>query len=140
MGDVAMVASVLREFQDQHTDTEIIMVSRPLFSAFFDGIPRLKFHQFDPKYKHRGMSGLVKLFKELKPYGAKHVADLHNNLRSRFLDLLFRTTGYQVKILDKGRPEKKSINKATEQSIQTTQTYYRAIRRCIQSLGISCKS
>lgn len=127
MGDVAMVASVLREFQDQHTDTEIIMVSRPLFSAFFDGIPRLKFHQFDPKYKHRGMSGLVKLFKELKPYGAIQVADLHNNLRSRFLDILFRTAGYQVKILDKGRPEKKALtrqqNKVFKQLKLTTERY-----------------
>src|SRR5690606_13684546 len=111
MGDVAMVASVLREFQEQHTDTEIIMVSRPFFSAFFDGIPRLIFHPIEPKGNHNGISGLIKLFKELKKYKAKQVADLHNNIRSRFLDVLFRTAGHQVQILDKGRPEKKALTR-----------------------------
>ena len=91
MGDVAMVASVLREFQEQHTDTEIIMVSRPFFSAFFEGIPRVIFHPIDPKGKHKRVAGLVKLFNELKKYKAAQVADLHNNIRSRFLDLLFKT-------------------------------------------------
>lgn len=49
MGDVAMVASVLKEFQRQHTDIEIIMVSRKLFKPFFTSIPRLQFHGIDPK-------------------------------------------------------------------------------------------
>ena len=127
MGDVAMVASVLREFQEQHTDTEIIMVSRPLFSAFFEGIPRVIFHPIDPKGKHKGVAGLVKLFNELKKYKAAQVADLHNNIRSRFLDLLFKTAGYQVRILDKGRPEKKALtrekNKVFKPLKLTTERY-----------------
>ncbi len=127
MGDVAMVASVLREFQVQHTDTEIIMVSRPFFSAFFEGIPRVIFHPIDPKGKHRGVTGLVKLFNELKKYKAIQVADLHNNIRSRFLDLLFKTAGYQVRILDKGRPEKKALtrdkNKVFKPLKLTTERY-----------------
>jgi len=127
MGDVAMVASVLREFQEQHTDTEIIMVSRKFFSAFFEDIPRLIFHPIDPKVKHKGIPGLIKLFNELKKYKADQVADLHNNLRSRFLDILFRTSGFQVKILDKGRAEKKALtrkqNKVFKQLKLTTERY-----------------
>ncbi len=127
MGDVAMVASVLREFQEQHSDTEIIMVSRPFFSAFFNDIPRLIFHPFNPNAQHKGMMGLMKLFKELKKYKAQQVADLHNNLRSRFLNLLFKSSGLSIKSVDKGRAEKKALtrkrNKVFKQLKLTTERY-----------------
>ncbi|WP_312696335.1 MULTISPECIES: glycosyltransferase family 9 protein [Sphingobacterium] len=141
MGDVAMVASVLREFQAQHTDTEIIMVSRPFFSAFFDGIPRLIFHPIDPKGKHKGIPGLLKLFNELKKYKAKQVADLHNNIRSRFLDILFKTSGYQVQILDKGRSEKKALTRSKDKVFKplklTTERYADVLRKLGHSLQLS---
>lgn len=35
MGDVAMVASVLKEFCVQYPEVQLIMVSRPFFRAFF---------------------------------------------------------------------------------------------------------
>ena len=141
MGDVAMVASVLRKFQAQHTDTEIIMVSRPFFSAFFDGIPRLIFHPIDPKGKHKGIPGLLKLFNELKKYKAKQVADLHNNIRSRFLDILFKTSGYQVQILDKGRSEKKALTRSKDKVFKplklTTERYADVLRKLGHSLQLS---
>jgi ADP-heptose:LPS heptosyltransferase len=109
MGDVAMVASVLKELQNQHNDTEIIMVSRKLFAGFFDGIPRLRFHEFDPNVRHKGLSGLYRLFKELTAYRPTAIADLHNNLRSRVLDSLFILKGYSIQAQDKGRIEKWSL-------------------------------
>jgi len=109
MGDVAMVASVLKEFQAQHMDTEIIMVSRKLFKAFFEHIPRVIFHTIDPKVKHRGIEGLFRLFQELRAYKPDFVADLHNNLRSNVLNKLFAWRGYPVRILDKGRAAKKEL-------------------------------
>ncbi|MGO1595546.1 MAG: glycosyltransferase family 9 protein [Sphingobacterium sp.] len=111
MGDVAMVASVLSEFQERHQDTEIILVSRAFFSPFFDEIPRLVFHPFDPKGPHRGVLGLIKLYKELKVYQSNKLADLHNNLRSRFLNFLFKNSGYHVEVLNKGRKEKKALTR-----------------------------
>ncbi|MEI5984952.1 MULTISPECIES: glycosyltransferase family 9 protein [Sphingobacterium] len=127
MGDVAMVASVLKEFQQQHQDTEIIMVSRPLFSAFFQEIPRLTFHAIQPKGRHKGVFGLLSLFNELKSYKPYAVADLHNNIRSRFLDMLFKGIGKRVAILDKGRAEKKALtrpeNKIKKQLQLTTERY-----------------
>lgn len=127
MGDVAMVASVLKEFQQQHQDTEIIMVSRKLFAAFFEHIPRVKFHVIDPNVKHKGLSGIYRLFKELKTYKADYVADLHNNIRSRTLGFLFKIAGYKIQILDKGRQEKKELtrptNKVKKQLKLTTERY-----------------
>ncbi len=127
MGDVAMVASVLKEFCRQYPSVEIIMVSRPFFSAFFDGIKNVKFHVFEPKTKHKGFLGLVRLKKELTEYNADAVADLHFNLRSRVLDVLFSLSGIKVKQLDKGRSEKKSLtrkeNKVKHQLKLTVERY-----------------
>jgi ADP-heptose:LPS heptosyltransferase len=141
MGDVAMVASVLKEFQKQHDDTEIIIVSRKLFSAFFEHIPRVKFHAFDPKHKHKGLGGIYSLFKELKAYKAEFVADLHNNIRSRTLGFLFKIAGYRTQILDKGRQEKKELtraeNKIKKQLKLTTERYADVFRNLGFAINLS---
>lgn len=111
MGDVAMVASILKEFVQQHPTVTIIMVSRPLFKAFFEGIPNVQFHAFHPKEQHKGLKGILRLKKELASYGADAIADLHFNLRSRLLALLFKLSGLVVKQLDKGRKEKKALTR-----------------------------
>lgn len=43
MGDVAMVAPVLRAFVSQYPDVKITVVSRPFFKPFFSGIPNVVF-------------------------------------------------------------------------------------------------
>ncbi|MGB3103601.1 MULTISPECIES: glycosyltransferase family 9 protein [Sphingobacterium] len=111
MGDVAMVASVLKEFCIQYPDIEIIMVSKQFFAPFFDGIKNIRFHAIEPKTIHKGFFGLVRLKKELAQYGADAIADLHFNLRSRVIDLLFSLSGVKVKQLDKGREEKKALTR-----------------------------
>ena len=93
MGDVAMVASVLREFQEQHTDVEIIMVSRAFFAPFFEGIPRVLFHPIYPDKQHKGIIGLYQLFKELRAYKPTALADLHDNIRSNILSTFFLLSG-----------------------------------------------
>ncbi|WP_437922307.1 glycosyltransferase family 9 protein [Sphingobacterium sp. LRF_L2] len=109
MGDVAMVASVLRELKAQHKNLELVMVSRPHFAPFFENIPQLKFHPIFPEDQHKGPKGLWRLFNELKNYDIDYVADLHNNIRSRILTLFFKTAGYRLATLDKGRHQKKDL-------------------------------
>lgn len=127
MGDVAMVASVLNEFCQQYPTVEIIMVSRHFFAPFFDGIKNIKFHAIEPKTTHKGLLGLIRLKNELAQYGADAVADLHFNLRSRVLDVLFSLSGIKVKQLDKGRAEKKALtrkeNKVKHQLKLTVERY-----------------
>lgn len=133
MGDVAMVASVLREFNRCYPNVHIIMVSRAIFQAFFDDIPNLQYHIFDPKEKHNGLAGLWRLQKELSTYKADAVADLHFNLRSRVLDFLFRMQGIRVVQLDKGRKEKAALirphNKILMPLKPTTERYADVFRR-----------
>ncbi|MHC8947329.1 glycosyltransferase family 9 protein [Sphingobacterium hungaricum] len=137
MGDVAMVASVLAEFQEQNPDTEVIVVTRKPFFAFFDGIPRIRFHAIEPKSKHKGFFGLLRLYDELKTYKADYFADLHNNLRTKFLTGLFKFNSINLAILDKGREEKKALtsphNKVLKPLERTVERYADVFR----SLGFN---
>ncbi|SKB26205.1 ADP-heptose:LPS heptosyltransferase [Parapedobacter luteus] len=132
MGDVAMVGSVLHEFIHQHPGVRIVMVSNETFKPFFAGIGGLVFHPFYPQHIHRGIPGLYRLFKELKRYDPSAVADLHYNIRSRFLALLFRMKGIAVRQLDKGRKEKKALTRPYRKVLRplkpTTERYADVLR------------
>lgn len=111
MGDVAMVASVLRELVEHHPGLSVVMVSREFFKPLFAGIPRVVFHSCQFDETHRGLKGLYRLFAELKRYHPTAVADLHHNIRSRFLSLLFRLQGVAVRRLDKDRAAKNALTR-----------------------------
>lgn len=107
MGDVAMVASVLKQLCYRNPQAQVIMVSRAHFEAFFSGIPGVKFVAFHPKTTHKGFMGLFRLFKTLRSFAPATVADLHDNIRSNILLTLFRLSGIKTAQIDKGRKEKK---------------------------------
>ncbi len=127
MGDVAMVASVLKEFTQQNTEVEIVMVSRAPFEAFFNEINGVTFHAIHTKTKHKGIFGLFKLYKELKIYAPTGIADLHDNIRSRIVSGFFRIAGIKIRRIDKGRKEKQALtrkrNKIFKPLKQTVERY-----------------
>ena len=143
MGDVAMVASVLKEFSEQNPSTEIVMVSREAFKPFFDGIPNLIFHSIQPKTTHKGVAGLYKLYKELRKYKPTALADLHDNLRSRILSTFFRLSGTKIKRIDKGRAEKKALTRSTNKIFkplrQTVERYADVFRQLNFKIELSHK-
>nr|WP_121271441.1 glycosyltransferase family 9 protein [Pedobacter schmidteae] len=118
MGDVAMTAPVLKEFIQQYPDTELLVVSRTLFKPFFSDIPSLSFFPFEPKGKHKGFWGLIKLFWALRKQQVTAVADLHNNLRSRIIRFLFLITGIKIAVLNKGRKEKAALTRKEDKQLQ----------------------
>ncbi|MET3115301.1 ADP-heptose:LPS heptosyltransferase [Pedobacter sp. CG_S7] len=111
MGDVALTVPVLREFTQNYPETNIVIASRGLFEPFYKDIDNLTFHAFEPKIKHKGFFGLLKYFKELKKHDITAVADLHNNLRSAVLCVLFFMIGKKIRRLDKGRADKKKLTR-----------------------------
>jgi len=139
MGDVAMVASVLRELSAQHKQMELIMVSRPQFAAFFEGIPNLTFHPIFPDEQHKGPKGLWRLFNELKKYDIDYVADLHNNIRSRILTLFFKTAGYHLAILDKARHRKKELTRKRHKIFKPLRPTVERYADVFRNLGFSIK-
>jgi len=127
MGDVAMTAPVIKEFGQHYPDIKLTVVSRKLFAPFFNGIPNLLFHPFEPKGRHKGFLGLIKLFLELKKMNITAVADLHNNLRSRILGILFFIFGIKTIRVDKARADKKQltrkVNKVLKPLLPMTERY-----------------
>ncbi|MGY3052498.1 ADP-heptose:LPS heptosyltransferase [Pedobacter sp. UYEF25] len=143
MGDVAMVASVLKEFTVQNPTVQVIMVSRPQFEAFFTEINGVTFHAIHPRTVHKGLVGLFKLYQELKHFQAIGVADLHDNIRSRILSGFFRLAGVKIRRIDKGRKDKKALtrieHKIFKQLKQTVERYADVFRAFGFNLQLSHK-
>jgi ADP-heptose:LPS heptosyltransferase len=127
MGDVAMTVPVLKELLAKYPNLTLVVVSRKAFEPLFAGIPNIEFHPFEPKTTHKGLLGILRLFKELRSYKATALADLHENLRSNVLSRLFRFTGISIATLDKGRTEKKALTRKKNKQVvalkATTQRY-----------------
>lgn len=139
MGDVAMAASVLREFSEQNPSAELIMVSRSAFKPFFDGIPNLVFHAIQPKTIHKGIDGLYKLYQELRSYKPTAIADLHDNLRSRAICTFFRLTGTMIRRINKGRAEKKRLTRAQNKIFKPLRKTVERYADVFRELGFGTK-
>lgn len=118
MGDVAMTAPVLKEFTRDYPETELLVVSRALFKPFFEDIPNLIFYPFEAKKQHKGLLGLIRLFIALRKQHITAVADLHNNLRSRILSILFFFTGVKTARINKGRNEKQQLTRKQDKLLR----------------------
>jgi len=110
MGDVALTIPVLLGMRKQYPDVETVLLTRPAFKPFFSNIDGLKLFLPDFNGRHKGLLGIIRLFKELKRQTRiTYVIDLHDVLRSKILRLLFRISGVPVSVIEKGRSEKKSL-------------------------------
>jgi ADP-heptose:LPS heptosyltransferase len=139
MGDVALTVPVLREFSQHYPDAQIVMASRGLFEPFFKDITPLTFHTFDPKNKHKGFLGLLKYFWELKQYRITAVADLHNNLRSNIISILFFLCGKKVCKVDKGREDKKKLTRQLDKILVPLQLTSERYSEVFSKLGFPFK-
>ncbi|KQS36919.1 glycosyltransferase family 9 protein [Pedobacter sp. Leaf194] len=143
MGDVAMVATVLKEFSAQNPSVELVMVSRDAFKPFFEGIENLTFHAIYPNAMHKGIAGLYKIYRELQEFKPTAIADLHDNLRSRIISTFFRLAGIKIRRIDKGRAEKKALtrskNKAFKPLRKTVERYADVFRKLGFEVNLSHK-
>lgn len=112
MGDVAMTVPVIRAFVSQNPNVRLTVVSRPFFKPFFYGIPNVDFFAVDVNGRHKGFTGLLKLYSDLKKLDIDAVADLHNVLRSQVIRNLFSLSGKKIAFTDKGRADKKALTRA----------------------------
>ncbi|WP_133441061.1 MULTISPECIES: glycosyltransferase family 9 protein [Chryseobacterium] len=108
-GDVAMTVPVFTEFLQQNPDVQVVMVSRDNFKDLFEGIPNLIFRGIDVD-DYKGFWGLRKLGRTLlKEYRPDYIADLHDVIRTKTLDLFFIKNGFKVFKINKGKEEKEAL-------------------------------
>lgn len=112
MGDVALALPAVKAALDTYPDLRITFVSNKDYRDFFAGTDRLTFFPTDFKSTYKGLSGLFKLFSDLRragPFDA--VLDLHAVIRSWLIAAYFSARGLKVFRIDKGRQDKKAITR-----------------------------
>ena len=109
LGDIAMTIPVLRSFFKSYPNQKIIFVSRNYAKPLFDEFDNLDFIGVEFKNQYKGILGLIKLFKFLRKKNIKSVADLHNVIRTKILNFLFRITLKKVQFVKKGRSDRKKL-------------------------------
>lgn len=108
MGDVILLLPVLKGVLEANDNVEIYLLTQSGFFPVFRGINRLHLIEADLKGKHKGVSGLFGLYRKVKnEIRPDVVLDLHRVIRTFFLDVLFRLTGYRVVNFRKGTLRKK---------------------------------
>ncbi len=81
MGDVAMVAHVIRSLRVNYPDLKISMLTQGLFKPFFDGL-NVNLIPSDLEGRHSGFTGMRRLAREVVELGVDCVADMHSVLRT----------------------------------------------------------
>lgn len=134
MGDVAMTVPVIRALVEQN-QVKVTVVSRPFFEPFFKDIKNVEFFSVDLQNRHKGFSGLYRLFRDLKNKNVDYIADLHNVLRSKIIGVFFRFSGKKIAILDKGRKEKKALTRAENKVLKPLKSMHQRYADVFTELG-----
>ena len=128
MGDVAMLVPVLRCLYAQNQNIQVTLVTQKRFSPIFKEFIELQIISPDFIGKHKGLKGLYRLYRELKQIKPHRIADIHQNLRSRILGLFFRLSFMRIKVIDKGRTERKRLIRPTKKTMKPlTPQHYRYV-------------
>jgi len=97
LGDVAMLAPVVRATAEQYLDIEITVLSQKHMADLFANMPRnVLFHGVDLKYQ-----SLHEIVSRIGRFDL--VADMHGVWRSRYIRMVMRMHGSKVRIIHKGR-------------------------------------
>ncbi|MFA7136317.1 MAG: glycosyl transferase family 1, partial [Bacteroidales bacterium] len=89
LGDVAIAAPLVKAYAIANPTVKFTMVSRPMLEPLFKGVDNLLFYPAQLNGEHKGVKGLIKLWRELSSQKVTHVADLHSVLRTYILRVLF---------------------------------------------------
>lgn len=112
MGDVILTVPVIRSALELNTDLNIILVTNQFFAPFFFGIPRLRLFFPSLNDKHKGITGLYRLIKELEALGPySEVIDLQNSITTKMIRRIFMLKGIPTQSIDNGTADKKKILK-----------------------------
>lgn len=135
MGDVAISVPVLRAFREQYPSVKLTVLTRPFYAPMFADIIDCQLYAVDLKGKHKGLSGLYKLYRELRALGVDKVADFHNVLRSNVLKIFFQSSFIPFVQIDKGRAEKKALTRAENKRFKPLATSFDRYADVLSRLG-----
>lgn len=130
-GDVAMLVPVVYSVAQAYPDSRFIVLTRRAFLPLFKSLAKnVETMTFDPKEKHKGIRGLLRLRDGIKKRNFTHIADTHDVIRTKVVRTslaLFPKT--KTAHLDKGRGDKKRLiqNKDTASPLLSTPERYKQV-------------
>jgi ADP-heptose:LPS heptosyltransferase len=116
MGDVALLAPVLKTAAEENPGTKITLVTRPKFSGLFKSIRSVHVFPADVDSEFKGISGLLRLAAEIRALNPDVVIDVHDHLRTRILRFLLQLHNIRIVVFNKGRKEKKLFIRLKDKS------------------------
>ena len=138
LGDIAMTVPVVASLCRQYPSVQVTMLTNRLGAKIFQtvlaNVPNLNVRGIDVKRDYHGIRGLNRLYHELKSEGFDAVADLHDVLRTKWLNLRFTLDRTAKARIDKGRADKKALvaHKRNEQLKSSIERY----REVFTQLGL----
>lgn len=138
IGDVAMTIPVLWSLSKTYPDLEITFVSQKFAGNFIKYLPNVSFFEVDLKNRHKGLWGIIQLYFDLRKIGKwDMVADLHDVIRTKILRLFFNLTFTKVKVIDKGRADKRSLCRIDNKQLRQLETTIDRYARVFKKLGFT---
>ena len=130
LGDICMTLPVLDSVSRAYPDVQFTLLTSKAGAIVMETIlhrPNLSVKVIN-KRDYNGISGLNRLYKELKALEVDAVADLHDVLRTQWVDLRFWLSGMPVKRIQKGRSEKKALTSGSiHRQLKTSIERYRQV-------------
>lgn len=111
LGDICMTLPVIDSFCRAYPGVHVTFLTSKLGTIIAETVihqPNFSTRVCN-KNDYKGLGGLNRLYQELKTLQFDAVADLHDVLRTKWSDLRFRLAGVPVKVIRKGRNEKKDL-------------------------------
>lgn len=111
LGDICMTLPVLDSFCRTYPDVELTLLTSKIGAKVANTVihlPNFKCLAIN-KNDYNGLSGMNKLYNELREQHFDVVADLHDVLRTKWVRIRFKLAGKKVSVIDKGRKDKKSL-------------------------------
>ncbi|MBT8239454.1 MAG: glycosyltransferase family 9 protein [Croceitalea sp.] len=135
MGDVAMLVPVLMALTSKYPDLRITLLTRKRFEVIFSQVPHLKIIHAEVKGKHKGLLGIIKLFKQLKGLHFDAIVDAHNVLRTNILKFLFQFKAVPFVQINKGRSEKKALVRYKNKVFKPLKTTHKRYADLLSEIG-----
>lgn len=137
LGDVAMTVPVIHSLAESFPGSEVVVVSRERWAALFANMPaNVRFYGIDLQ-EYGGLRGLERLFGELRREGFDAVADFHNVLRTKYIDIRFRMAGVPVAAINKGRREKRELTRQKHKRLVQLKTSTERYADVLARLGFT---
>ena len=130
LGDICMTLPVLDSVSRAYPDVHFTLLTTKVGAIVMQTLlhrPNLDVKVIK-KGDYKGISGLNRLYRELKELKFDAVADLHDVLRTQWVDLRFWLSGTPVRRIQKGRNDKKALTKGTiHRQLKTSIERYRQV-------------